>query len=278
MTGLPPPPNDSPAADALDHAAALQRREAPAFARAALAEGRVELVLHPIHDARDLARIAFHEARPRLRDAGGRVIPPSDLAAARAETDLGAAIDCATLGLALAALGGRENLRLLLPLSPATLCSFEWRMTLEAGLRLDPSLADRLILGVDATAFAALPVVVSAFLDPLRGRGASLALCGFGAAPFTPRPFATQDFDFIQLDPRVVQGLADDARRRNIVAMLLSLARHSEAFVIASGVERAEDAAWLGAAGIDGIQGPAIPRPGADTTTIAEPPLRHRGT
>jgi len=119
-------------------------------------------------------------------------------------------------------------------------------------------------LGVEVTEAVILDGVadsIIATLTELRAAGIEIALDDFGTG------FASlthlQDFpvDVIKIDQSFVRRIVSDADSRAIISAVLSLGRSLGKIVVAEGVETAEQAQLLKAAGCDQVQGYYFGRP-----------------
>ncbi|MCY0886397.1 MAG: EAL domain-containing protein [Firmicutes bacterium] len=83
----------------------------------------------------------------------------------------------------------------------------------------------------------------------------ALALDDVGAGHAELTRVLTVPWRFVKADRSVVHGCAADPGRQAVIRQLVAWARERGGAVIAEGVERAEDAAWLKAAGVAYGQG-----------------------
>lgn len=127
---------------------------------------------------------------------------------------------------------------------------FNWML-----LRLDlsPGLFDRLVIEVlesseiDETALSRLNV--------LKRRGARLALDDFGVGYSNYGRLLDCEFDRLKLDRSLVSQLPENKRAQDIVGSIIALARRFGLTVVAEGVEKPAQAAWLQAEGCPLAQG-----------------------
>ena len=230
-------------------------RASIAMVRLALRSKRVALALQPVVDADDPARIAFHEGLIRVLDGTGRLVPAQEFISAVEGTEAGLELDRAALALGLEALRLDPGLRLAVNMSARSIGAVRWMETLAAGLARDDTVAERLILEITEASAMAAPELVVAFMTGLQRRGISFALDDFGAGQTSFRYFRDFSFDMVKIDRQFIANVQRDADNQVLVRALVMIARQFEMFVIAEGVETAEEAAWLRQNGVDCLQG-----------------------
>jgi EAL domain-containing protein (putative c-di-GMP-specific phosphodiesterase class I) len=263
------PDNRQKANHALAATLAEKDRARVAMVRQALRTKQVALALQPVVDARDPTRIAFHEGLIRLLDGTGRLVPAREFIGAVEATETGLELDRAALALGLEALRRDPGLRLAVNMSARSIGAVRWMETLATGLARDETAAERLILEITESSAMATPDLVIAFMTGLQRRGISFALDDFGAGQTSFRYFRDFSFDMVKIDRQFVANVHRDADNQILVRALVMIARQFDMFVVAEGVELAEEAAWLQQAGVDCLQGylfglpvvmPALPR------------------
>jgi EAL domain-containing protein (putative c-di-GMP-specific phosphodiesterase class I) len=242
---------DHPVAAAL----AEKDRATVAMVRLALRTRQVALALQPVVHAEDPTRIAFHEGLIRVLDGAGRLVPAREFIGAVEATDTGLELDRAALALGLEALRRDPGLRLAVNMSARSIGAVRWMETLAAGLARDETVAERLILEITEASAMAMPELVIAFMTGLQRRGISFALDDFGAGQTSFRYFRDFSFDMVKIDRQFIANVHRDRDNQALVWALILIARQFDMFTVAEGVERAEDAAWLQAQGVDCLQG-----------------------
>lgn len=100
-----------------------------------------------------------------------------------------------------------------------------------------------------------------AVLQELRGMGTRIALDDFGAGYSLLGHLKSLPLDFMKIDKSLVCGIAESERDRQIMTSVLQLAKATDLFVIAEGVETAEQAQVLQSLGCDTLQGFHYSRP-----------------
>jgi len=249
------PDNRQKANHALAATLAEKDRARVAMVRQALRTKQVALALQPVVDARDPTRIAFHEGLIRLLDGTGRLVPAREFIGAVEATETGLELDRAALALGLEALRRDPGLRLAVNMSARSIGAVRWMETLAAGLARDETVAERLILEITEASAMAMPELVTAFMTGLQRRGISFALDDFGAGQTSFRYFRDFSFDMVKIDRQFIANVHRDRDNQALVQALILIARQFDMFTVAEGVERAEDAAWLQAQGVDCLQG-----------------------
>lgn len=226
-----------------------------AMVRLALRTKQVALALQPVVDAGDPTRIAFHEGLIRILDGTGRLVPARAFIGAVEATDTGLELDRAALALGLEALRRDPGLRLAVNMSARSIGAVRWMETLATGLAADETAAERLILEITEASAMAMPELVIAFMTGLQRRGISFALDDFGAGQTSFRYFRDFSFDLVKIDRQFIANVHRDADNQILVRALVMIARQFDMFVVAEGVELAEEAAWLRQHGVDCLQG-----------------------
>ncbi|MEO7039658.1 MAG: diguanylate cyclase [Candidatus Elarobacter sp.] len=99
------------------------------------------------------------------------------------------------------------------------------------------------------------------FLRKARRLGIPIGLDGFGAAPTSLATMATLPLDFIKIDRRVTNPIAEDTQWKRVARAAIGVAQTLQIRTIADGVEDREQAKWLVANGVEGLQGYVIAQP-----------------
>lgn len=242
---------DSPLDAAMDERA----QETVEMVRQALDERRGLLAYQPVVQARLPARPAFYEGLIRILDREGRVLPARDFMPQVETTETGRRIDCLALELGLHALAREPGLRLSINMSARSIGYPAWLATLERGLRLDPTVAERLILEITESSAMVMPDLVTVFMADMQARGICFALDDFGAGYTAFRYLKDFYFDIIKIDGQFIRNIAQNPDNQVLTQALVSIARHFDMFTVAEAVETAEDARYLVSIGVDCLQG-----------------------
>lgn len=94
-----------------------------------------------------------------------------------------------------------------------------------------------------------------AVMNELRELGVRIALDDFGAGYSSLSHLKSLPLDFMKIDRSLVSGVAESERERQIMTSVLHLAKATELFVIAEGVETQEQARVLQLLGCETLQG-----------------------
>nr|WP_269204995.1 EAL domain-containing protein [Motilibacter aurantiacus] len=100
-------------------------------------------------------------------------------------------------------------------------------------------------------------------LAPLRARGLRLAVDDAGAGFASMRHVLALSPEFIKLDMSLIRDVHLDPTRHALAAALTTFARHTGAFLVAEGIETAEELDCLRALGVTHGQGYFLGRPGS---------------
>lgn len=247
-------PGESP----LDAAVAMRDADILSMVRRALDRRDLLLAYQPVVDARDTARIAFHEGLLRVLDDTGRIIPAREFIQACEQHETGRLLDCFALEAGLAALARHPELRLSVNMSARSIGYPRWMRVLEEGTRGAPMVAERLIVEITESSAILLPELTMAFMADLQMRGIAFALDDFGAGFTSFRYLRDFDFDILKIAGEFATDVAARPDNRVLYEALLSIARQFDLFTVAEGVERAEDAAVLRDLGVACLQGYAL--------------------
>lgn len=130
------------------------------------------------------------------------------------------------------------------------------RLVQEGGIK-----AALLELEVPVYALVEDPEGAAVTLQRLRELGVGLAATEFGPGNFSVPSLARFRLGKLKLDPVLVRRVPEDGRDVAVVTAVIGMAHALGLEVVAAGVEREEQRAFLQAQGCDSIQGPAIARP-----------------
>ncbi len=254
----------------LNYAVSARDRSVIDMADAAVRHKQVMLAFQPVVTASQTDKPAFYEGLIRVTDATGRVIPEREFIGEIETRELGRIIDCLALEKGLATLAEFPDLRLSINMSARSIGYGRWLRTLKKGLGSDPTIAERLILEITESSAMLVPELVVGFMKDLQMQGIGFALDDFGAGYTSFRFLKDFFFDILKIDGQFIQGIANNADNQVLTAALLSIGRQFDMVTVAESVERAEDAAYLTALGVDCLQGyyfgaPTVRPPWLDT-------------
>ena len=241
--------------DPLSEAVTQRDRGVIDMVKDALATKRAVLAYQPVAQATEPSNIAFYEGLVRILDPTGRTIPAKDFMGEVEDTETGRQIDCLSLELGLRTLAEEPTVRLAINMSARSIGYSQWMRILEAGLSVNPTIADRLILEIEERSAMTTPELVTSFMRDLQGWGISFALDDFGAAFTSFRHLKDFYFDIAKIDGCFVRDIARTPENQLTVEALVGLADVFDMFTVAESVETAQDAEMLTALGVDCLQG-----------------------
>jgi len=221
----------------------------------AVRHNQVMLAFQPVVPAGQSEKVAFYEGLIRIMDATGRIIPARDFIGAIETTETGRIIDCLALEKGLRTLAQHRGLRLSINMSARSIGYSRWMRTLLKGLNADPTVSERLILEITESSAMLVPELVTGFMDEIAQRGVSFALDDFGAGYTSLRYLKDFYFDILKIDGQFIHGIAQDTDNQVLTTALATIGRQFDMVTVAESVERAEDAEYLTAIGIDCLQG-----------------------
>lgn len=103
----------------------------------------------------------------------------------------------------------------------------------------------RLIIEITENALISNPVIAREIIESLRNQGIRVALDDFGTGHSSLHHLRMLPFNKLKIDRSYIQAITTNEDARNLVAGIISLARHLGLKVIAEGVETGEIAAQL---------------------------------
>jgi len=247
------------AADALSspftHAVDAHRQDTIKMVRRALQHKQAMLAFQPIVRSDPPGQVAFYEGLIRLLDENGQIIPARDFINVVEDSELGRIIDCLALELGLQALTEDRGLRLSINMSARSIGYKRWAETLNHGIALDSTVAERLILEITESSAMLMPELVTSFMADLQSRGIAFALDDFGAGFTAFRFLRDFMFDVVKIDGQFIRGIASEPDNQVLTRALVSIAQHFDMFTIAESVENAADVVVLQQLGVDCLQG-----------------------
>lgn len=242
---------DSP----LSAAIVRRDRQIPTLAAEAIRNREAALAFQPVMQATAPHGTAFHEGLIRIHDAAGRIIPARDFIHEIERQELARDLDVLTLDLGLRALARAPSIRLSINMSARSIGYAPWLDTLDRHLRFDSTLGERLMLEINEGSAIDLPDLVRDFMDRLQPKGVAFALDDYGAGRTALRHLRDFLFDAVKIDGQFVRGIDSDPDKVTLVRALIAVAQEFEMLIVATSVERVEEAELLQRLGVDCLQG-----------------------
>ncbi len=219
------------------------------------------LAYQPIVHSKNPTRPAYYEGLIRVLDDRRQIIPAKDFIETVETMELGRILDCLALELGLVALAEEPSLRLAINMSARSVGYPRWMDTLNHGLALDSTIAERLLLEITESSAMLMPELMNVFMADLHRRGISFALDYFGAGYTAFRFFKDFQFDIVKIDGQFIRNIDKDPDNQVLATALISIAQQFDMFTVAECVEKKEELAFLQEAGIDCLQGYLFGRP-----------------
>ncbi|MEM7439970.1 MAG: EAL domain-containing protein [Pseudomonadota bacterium] len=229
--------------------------------RDSIARENVLLAYQPIVHSKNPTRPAYYEALIRVMDTDRNIIPARDFIETVETMELGRILDCLALEQGLVALAEEPSLRLSINMSARSIGYPRWLDTLNHGLSMEPTIAERLILEITEASAMVMPDVVNVFMADLHRRGISFALDDFGAGYTAFRYFREFQFDIVKIDGQFIRNIHNDPDNQVLTAALVSIAEQFDMFTVAECIEHKEEMSYLQSIGIDCMQGYLFGRP-----------------
>ena len=219
----------------------------------ALNDRRLVIAFEPVVKA-DTQEAAFYECLVRMRHEDGLTLAP-DIVPVAEKLGLIRLVDHRVLELVLEELNASPDVQLSLNISPDTTTDPDWWSSIEAALKANPAIAQRLIVEITETVAIRDIDDVRGFVTRLKNHGCRIAIDDFGARYTSFRNLRKLGVDIVKIDGAFVQNVARLADDRAFVQTLIDLARRLDLKTVAEWVQDAESANLLRAWGCDYIQG-----------------------
>ncbi|MEE9453705.1 MAG: EAL domain-containing protein [Paracoccaceae bacterium] len=232
----------------------------------ALADGRVQLFYQPVLRADTDNFIAFYEGLARIYMPDGSIVAAGQFMPFVENTQLGRALDCKALEIAVETLHAYPDIRLSVNLSAYSMSDPKWLNIFQSCAK---DIGDRLILEITEGAAMTDIELTTAFMHRARQFGCSVALDDFGTGQTAFRYFRDFLFDIVKIDGLFIRDLPYNADNRVLVEALVKISQHFGMFSVAEYIETPEEARVASELGIDCLQGYLIGQP----TAVPESPL-----
>lgn len=231
----------------------------------ALKHDGMRLAFQPVIDAKSQKIVSF-EALVRMVDAEGHYVPNAFFIPVVESLGLIQALDTKVLALAIAALEADPALHLAVNVSGITASHQEWPAIFCRQVEHKPELARRITVEITETAAILDIATTKAFIDIVHQLGGKVALDDFGSGFTAIQYLRSLAIDILKIDRKLILNLLEDPDQQVITHTLIALAKGLHIKTVAEGVETAEVADWLVAAGIDHLQGYYYGKPEIDST------------
>jgi EAL domain-containing protein (putative c-di-GMP-specific phosphodiesterase class I) len=225
-----------------------------ASVQAALHQNRLLFAFQPVVCA-ITGRLDYFECLLRMRDVKGTIIAGGEFITAIEQLGLIGFIDDYVLHETVRELAANAGITLGLNISSLTACDGSWLHSLILLLRHRPDLAQRLVVEITETAALGDIEESARFVDTLHDIGCRVALDDFGAGHTSLRHLGLLAVDTVKIDGSLVRNLSSSLERWIALRDLLAIIGGFGCATVAEGVESAEDAALVCAAGVGYLQG-----------------------
>jgi EAL domain-containing protein (putative c-di-GMP-specific phosphodiesterase class I) len=223
----------------------------------ALNERRILLAFEPVVKAAS-RQPAFHECLMRIRRADGALLAAHEVIPVAERLGLIRLLDHRVLELLINEMIAVPSLAASLNVSPASTMDPDWWSALDARLRANPGVAERLI--VEITEMAAIHDLddTRGFVSRVKDLGCRIAIDDFGAGFTSFRNLRRLGVDIIKIDGAYVQNLMRSEDDRAFVLTLIELAKRLGLKTVAEWVQDESAAKLLADWGCDYLQGALV--------------------
>ncbi len=222
--------------------------------REALDQRRLRLAFQPVVDPSS-GEVRFHEGLLRRCEPDGRVTAAGTFIAQVEPLGLMGGIDRRVLELSLAELERDPAINLAFNISGLTAADPDWYAALARALRSRSELGPRLIVEITETTSLHDLEEAAGFVRRLHDLGIRVAIDDFGAGCTSAEQLVALDADLVKIDAAFSAGIRSHPQKQVFLRRLLELAGELGLATVAEGIENAADAAFLGALGVDLLQG-----------------------
>ena len=220
----------------------------------ALNERRILLAFEPVVDAKTRQPV-FHECLMRIRRADGTLIRATEVIPVAERLGLVRMLDHRVLELLISEMIAVPALAASLNVSPASTMDPDWWSALDALLRANKGVAERLT--IEITEMAAIQDIddTRGFVSRVKDLGCRIAIDDFGAGYTSFRNLRKLGVDIIKIDGAYVQNLMRSEDDRAFVLTLVELAQRLGLKTVAEWVQDESAADMLAGWGCDYLQG-----------------------
>lgn len=223
----------------------------------ALNERRILIAFEPVVDARS-RRPAFHECLMRIRRADGTLIRAHEVIPIAERLGLVRMLDHRVLELLISEMIAVPALAASVNVSPASTTDPDWWSALDALLRANKGVAERLIIEITETAAIQDIDDTKGFVRRVKDLGCRIAIDDFGAGYTSFRSLRKLGVDIMKIDGAYVQNLMRSEDDRAFVQTLIELSRRLGLKTVAEWVQDESAATMLADWGCDYLQGALV--------------------
>jgi len=243
---------------AADRLATVQRL------RSALANAEFELFFQPIKRMRD-GKTIVAEALLRWRTEGGYVSPATFIPLCEESgliVPLGRwVIDAAASARKALGMRGHDDIAMAINVSAVQFMSGTVSSTLRDAHARHHLPRGALHVELTESAMLQRPEMAQATMEELRRDGVCVSIDDFGTGFSSMSYLRDLPLDHLKIDRSFVQNVHSDPRNASICSALITLGHGLGLSIVAEGVETHAEFEWLGARGVDCVQGYYIARP-----------------
>jgi len=145
-------------------------------------------------------------------------------------------------------------------LSAESITDFSFRKQLSELLQAHPALRVRLLFEVPEYGVARHFEAFQDLMLRLKSLGCRIGIKYFGQNFLESGKLASLGLDYVKVDPSYVRGIGSHSGNQEFLTGLCTMAHALGMFVIAAGVEQADDLPLLEKLGFDGMTGPGVRR------------------
>ncbi len=221
------------------------------------------LVFQPILDMEPGKEVVdpIYECLLRLKKPQDNIKGPADFIPIAEKTELMWQVDATVLKLVCRELRRHNGMTLAFNISARTAGNPRWMHLLRQQIKLDPTIAYRMIIEITETTAIGLTSNTIDFIEQLRGYGCMVALDDFGAGYTTFRQLKLLPLDYIKIDGDMVRSFEYNYHNKLFIRTILDLAQAFNLKVIAEGIETPQQRDLLTAEGVSLMQGYLFAKP-----------------
>ena len=223
----------------------------------ALNERRVPIAYEPVVETVS-RKVAFHECLMRIRRTDGTVVTAHNIIPVAEQLGFVRLLDHRVLELVIAELVAAPDFRASLNVSPCSAIDPDWWSALNAHLRANPGVAERLTIEITETTAIDDIDDTRGFVARVKDLGCRIAIDDFGAGYTSFRNLRKLGVDMIKIDGAFVENMMRSADDDAFVLTLFDLARRLSLKTVAERVQDEAAAKILAECGCDYLQGQLI--------------------